>query len=108
MHLILLKLAIYACIWFAMMASMGGLAGIFIITALKHSAYNSKLILNSVFVGYWCGIVAIYYAFFLYRVSLTPPYDALPKIYTVLIASVPFLIAFLLAYWILRNLRIGW
>jgi len=104
----MLKLALYSCIWFVVMASTGGIFSIFIITSLKHSAYNSKLILNSTFAVFWLVVVAIYYAVLLYRSSVTPPYDSLSKFSVILIASLPFLLAAILAYWLLRNLRIGW
>lgn len=104
----MLKLAVYSCIWFVVMASTGGVLGIFIISSLKHSTYNSKLILNSAFAVFWLAIVAIYYAVLLYRSSVTPPYDSLSRLSVILIASLPFLLAAVLAYWLLRNLRIGW
>jgi hypothetical protein len=108
MQLIMLKLVVYACIWFVMMASTGGMLGIVIISALKRGTYNSKLILNSVFAVFWCVVVAIYYAVLLYMSRITSPYDSLSIFSVILVASLPFLVACILAYWLLRNLRIGW
>ena len=104
----MLKLAAYACIWFVILASTGGPLSLFIITALKRSKYNSKLILVSAFAVFWCVVVVIYYAVLLYRCSVTQPYDGLTSFSVILIASLPFLLAVILAWWLLRNLRIGW
>lgn len=102
-----LKLTLYCITWFVMVGAIGGPLSLFITSALKQT-YTNKWILIGAFAGFWLVVIGVYYAAIFYKTSITPPYDGLSKLSILLTASLPFLITFILAFWIYRHLRFGW
>lgn len=104
----LFQFALLSIVWFLIWASVSGPLGLYVIATLKKNGYSSTVMLWGAMVVYGCGAISVYVGVLYYKVIGTPLYDVLSVPVLLFVGSAPFLIAAVVAFWLLRHLRFGW
>lgn len=104
----LIQFALLSIVWFLMWASVSGPLGLYLIMLLKKNGHASAVMLWGAMLVYGCGAIGVYVGVLYYKVISTPLYDVLSVPVLLFVGSAPFLIAAMVAFWLLRYLRFGW
>lgn len=105
---VLFQFAAISVIWFLVWASVSGPLSLFATSWLKKIKVAGAVLFWIGFVIYWGCAIGVYYGGLFYQTRHTPPYDALSSLAVFLVGSAPFLVAAVVGFWFMRQLRFGW